>query len=54
MSTQIIIRISPAYIEDLWDRTGNKLKEKGVNEETIKETIREYRKEQNEGSIIEI
>jgi len=34
-----------AYIEDLWNRTGRKLKTKGVTAETIDKAIKASRKE---------
>jgi predicted DNA-binding protein len=35
-----------AYIDDLWNRTGKKLKSKGVTPATINKAIKETRKEQ--------
>ena len=35
-----------AYIDDLWNRTGKKLKSKGVTPATISKAIRAARKEQ--------
>jgi len=35
-----------AYIDDLWDRTGKKLKSKGVTTETINKAIQSSRKQQ--------
>lgn len=35
-----------AYIDDLWDRIGRKLKSKGVTQATIKKAIKASRKEQ--------
>jgi hypothetical protein len=35
-----------AYIDDLWDRTGRKLKSKGVTPETINKAVQASRKEQ--------
>jgi predicted transcriptional regulator len=34
------------YIDDLWNRTGKKLKSKGVTPATINKAIKETRKEQ--------
>jgi len=35
-----------AYIDDLWNRTGKKLKSKGVSSATINRTIKASRKKQ--------
>jgi len=35
-----------AYIDDLWNRTGKKLKSKGITPATINKAIKETRKEQ--------
>lgn len=35
-----------SYIDDLWNRTGKKLKSKGVTPATINKAIKETRKEQ--------
>ena len=35
-----------AYIDDLWNRTGKKLKSKGVTPATINKAVKETRKEQ--------
>lgn len=35
-----------AYIDDLWNRTGRKLKSKGVTPKTINKVIKASRKEQ--------
>ena len=35
-----------SYIDDLWDRTGKKLKSKGVTPATIEKAIRAARKKQ--------
>lgn len=35
-----------AYIDDLWNRTGKKLKSKGVTPATINKAIKETRKKQ--------
>ena len=33
-----------AYIDDLWDRIGGRLKSKGINEKDIRRAIKESRK----------
>jgi len=35
-----------AYIDDLWERTGKKLKSKGITTETINKAIQASRKQQ--------
>jgi len=35
-----------SYIDDLWDRTGKKLKSKGISPATIEKAIKEARKKQ--------
>jgi predicted DNA-binding protein len=37
-----------AYIDDLWERIGNKLKAKGIRQKDISEAIKEIRKMKNE------
>jgi predicted DNA-binding protein len=37
-----------AYIDDLWERMGNKLKAKGIRQKDISEAIKEIRKMKNE------
>ncbi len=34
-----------AYVDDLWQRTGSKLKDKGVSPQSIDSTIKQVRKE---------
>ena len=37
-----------AYIDDLWNRIGKKLKSKKIEEKDIKQAIKEVRKKKNE------
>ena len=37
-----------AYVDDLWQRTGNKLKDQGVNPQSIQTAIKQVRKNENE------
>jgi predicted DNA-binding protein len=37
-----------SYIENLWERIGNKLKSKGIKQEDISQAIKAYRKKKYE------